>query len=216
MIQDKTIFVSYAASDSEWAAGLAAHLSPALRSCNVCMLTARDVPAGTDRLYQLRTMIEAATIVIILISADYFNDPGIQQTELPLILERKSSTRSRTTGLLLRPCLWDCVAWIHCLDDWTPAALSGMSPHDAERHLVEFTQRVMSSVTSSSSAHVDIPPSDPVAAVRARPGDDIKVLVAANSPSHGKIADKVLQRSLPTAHTLVGRPSLAAQVSTPP
>src|SRR4051812_1119204 len=65
-----------------------------------------DVTAGTERVRAVGAQLEAARIVLLLISPDFLAADNIFDDELQRALERHKAGTARVIPVILRPCPW--------------------------------------------------------------------------------------------------------------
>jgi DNA segregation ATPase FtsK/SpoIIIE-like protein len=97
------IFVSYAHEDDDLRRDLRAHLS-ALDYVDVW--DDREIGAGTKWNDEIEAEVDAADIILLLISKDFIASSYVKDVEIKKALERHRAKTSRVIPVLLRHCLW--------------------------------------------------------------------------------------------------------------
>jgi len=70
------------------------------------------IETGEDWNLKIQEAIEAATVAILLVSADFLTSKFIRNKEVPHILERRKKEGLRIFPVIIRPCAWDKVEWL--------------------------------------------------------------------------------------------------------
>lgn len=123
-IQPVAIFYSYAPEDEGLCNALEKHLA-LLRQQNVISeLHRRRIEAGKDWSQELDSYIDHASIILLLISADFFNSDYAYRREMQRALELHKAGKARVIPILLRPV------------DWTRAPFAHLSPLPTNRKSV--------------------------------------------------------------------------------
>lgn len=95
------VFVFYADEDVEYLTELEAHLAPIVRTCHLGLVAPRG-QWGDD----LRTKLEAAQIIVVLLSASLLTSKQCCEVELRHAFNRAAFGQARIIPVMLRPCLW--------------------------------------------------------------------------------------------------------------
>lgn len=75
--------------------------NPRLKIWHRAMITSGDVEK------QVAEAMEKANIIVPLLTANYFDDDRIFETDLPLLKRRYNAKEAEVAPVLLKPCLWD-------------------------------------------------------------------------------------------------------------
>jgi TIR domain len=70
-----------------------------------------DIAAGADRTHAADTRLEAADIILLLISPDFLASDFVGGVELKRALERHEARTALVVPVVLRPCLWQRAAF---------------------------------------------------------------------------------------------------------
>lgn len=107
MTKPLRIFIIYAREDAEFKDGLITALSPLKNQGWVESWHDSDIYAGDVWDEKIRENLEAADLILPLISAPYFASEYIQTVEIPAAFERLKAGTCRIVPVLVRACTWD-------------------------------------------------------------------------------------------------------------
>ncbi|GHO98487.1 hypothetical protein KSF_085350 [Reticulibacter mediterranei] len=100
------IFCSYARADEVWQRKLETHLSLLKRQGLISLWHDRNIVPGTDWATAIDVHLEAASVILLLISPDFFASDYCYGTELKRAMERHQANEARVLPILLRPVDW--------------------------------------------------------------------------------------------------------------
>jgi hypothetical protein len=101
------IFVSYAHEDDALRDELMTHLSLLVRQGLIAPWQDRSIRPGDDWESAIDENLEAADIVLLLVSADFMASDYIESKELRRALERHDAGEARVIPVILRPVDWE-------------------------------------------------------------------------------------------------------------
>ena len=107
------IFCSYANADEEWRKKLETHLSLLKRQGLVSFWHDRLIAPGTDWAKALDTHLETASVILLLVSADFFASDYCYGIEMKRALEREAAGEARVVPILVRPADWKSAPFAH-------------------------------------------------------------------------------------------------------
>src|SRR5262249_33170528 len=114
-----SIFISYSHKDENFRNELAAHLRVLERLGIITSWHDRRILAGSDWSREIDQHIDQASIVLCLVSADFFDSDYCWEKEMKRALVRHNAKQAVVIPILIRPVAWDR----------TPlAALQGLPP----------------------------------------------------------------------------------------
>ena len=87
------IFISYCHQDEHWKDRLLAHLEVLQMQDMLSLWVDTDIGAGEDWRAKIEEAIDAASIAILLISADFLRSKFIMGDEVPRIMTRRENVR---------------------------------------------------------------------------------------------------------------------------
>lgn len=97
------VFISYADRDEDLCRLLQAHLSVLQRQGHIQMWYNQQVPAGASWEDEIDRNLSRASVVLLLISADYVTSDYCFQTEMKHALARHAAGQARVIPILVRP-----------------------------------------------------------------------------------------------------------------
>jgi len=107
------IFCSYAHEDEAWLRKLETHLSLLKRQGLISFWYDRLITAGTDWAHAIDTHLETASIVLLLVSADFFASDYCVGIEMKRALERQEVGETRVIPILVRQVDWTDTPFAH-------------------------------------------------------------------------------------------------------
>jgi tetratricopeptide (TPR) repeat protein len=107
-----TVFISYSHKDEDWKNLLVTHLG-VLRDQRILNIWQdRLIEAGADWHANIREAMEAASIAVILVTANSLTSEYILNDEVPPLLERRRDEGVRIFPVVAEPCAWQAVEWL--------------------------------------------------------------------------------------------------------
>ncbi len=100
------VFVSYSHSDDESRAQLEEHLAQLRREGHVEAWTDRRIPPGSEWGTAIDDALEAAEIVLLLVSSSFLASDYCNDVELERALARHEAGTARVIPVIVRPCDW--------------------------------------------------------------------------------------------------------------
>ena len=146
----KKIFISYAREDEQWKNQLVRHLNVLRMNTYFKTWNDRDIEYGSDWRTEIENELSEASIVIMMISADYLISEFIINYEIPIILERRKKNELRAIPVILKPCPWSRVEWLNSIQVFGDGApLIGQDESKTEQYfsrLADDIHNVMGSI----------------------------------------------------------------------
>lgn len=99
------VFISYSKQDKELRDGLLAHLD-VLRGEGIITWHDRQILPGTEWDEEIKARLNAADIILLLISAAFLNTDYCKQVEIPEALRRHTAGEATVMPVILRSCGW--------------------------------------------------------------------------------------------------------------
>lgn len=100
------LFCSYAHEDEVWLRRLEVHLSLLKRQGLISLWHDRLISAGTDWTRAIDTHLETASIILLLVSADFFASDYCYGVEMKRALERQEAGEARVIPIVVRSVNW--------------------------------------------------------------------------------------------------------------
>jgi hypothetical protein len=126
-----TIFISYSHLDEEWKDRLVRHLAVSQKQGQLELWHDRMIGAGEDWERQIQAAMNAASVAILLLSANLLTSDFILREDVSRLLERRASEGLRIFPVVIKPCDWGAVDWLlrakyrgHCRDKRSITSLS--------------------------------------------------------------------------------------------
>jgi hypothetical protein len=101
-----SLFYSYSHKDEALRDELATHLSLLRRQGVISGWHDRRIAAGTEWAGQIDQHLEAADVILLLVSADFLASDYCYDKEMKRALERHGAGTARVIPVILRPCDW--------------------------------------------------------------------------------------------------------------
>lgn len=101
-----TVFVSYCHADSDLKDQLLKHLEPLRKLDLVETWHDRDIRPGEEWADRISDELEAADLILLLVSIDFINSEYCYSQELARALERHEEQSAIVVPVILRSCLW--------------------------------------------------------------------------------------------------------------
>jgi TIR domain len=100
------VFLSYAYQDHTFGRELEKHLSGLKRQGIISSWSNIDIVPGTEWHLQIRNHLNAAQIILLLISADFMASEFCYSIEMTRAIERHQVNQTRVLPIIVRPCDW--------------------------------------------------------------------------------------------------------------
>jgi hypothetical protein len=110
-----TIFISYSHEDKIWKDQLFKHLEALEVEMTVETWSDEHIAIGDTWLDEIEAAIDRSHIAILLVSVDFLNSRFIRDTEIPRLLERRSTNGMRIYPIVVRACTWPRIGWLGSL-----------------------------------------------------------------------------------------------------
>jgi Effector-associated domain 11/TIR domain len=105
--REQRMFISYSKSDRAYLDRFKSQLKPLERGGKLRTWDDTQLVPGEVWEQAIERELQAADIIVFLVSADLLNTDFIWEKELPIALARQSSQTARIVPILLRPCGWE-------------------------------------------------------------------------------------------------------------
>lgn len=101
-----TLFLSYSHKDEKWRVELETHLSMLKRQGILDVWHDRRIVAGEEFAQSISENLEAADIILLLVSPDFLNSDYCYDIEMTRAMEKHEEKRVRVLPVIVRPCDW--------------------------------------------------------------------------------------------------------------
>lgn len=162
------LFYSYSSRDEKLRTELEAHLAPLEHDRLILPWSSRAIPAGAEWDRAIRRELEAADIILLLISATFMQSDYIRSVELSRALERHERGDSVVIPVILRPCDWKTqrFARLQALPPGAAPVTSRRDRHRAWTDVVlgirQIAERSNSDTSKAQPSNIDHPELTPV------------------------------------------------------
>lgn len=100
------VFCSYAHKDAVWLRKLEAHLSVFKRQGLISLWHDRLISPGTNWAQEIDVHLETASVILLLVSADFFASDYCYGVEMKRALERHEANEARVIPIMVRQVEW--------------------------------------------------------------------------------------------------------------
>lgn len=100
------VFISYSHADDQYRAELQKHLALLQREGRVDVWHDHRIPAGGELETHISAELEAADVILLLVSADFLASDYCYSIELKRAMERHAARTAVVVPIILRPCDW--------------------------------------------------------------------------------------------------------------
>src|SRR3989440_12323769 len=97
------VFCCYSHADETWLRKLEIHLSLLKRQGLISLWHDRRIVPGADWAKAVDTHLETASVILLLVSADFLGSDYCYSIEMKRALERHASNEARVVPILVRP-----------------------------------------------------------------------------------------------------------------
>jgi hypothetical protein len=105
------IFIPYSHKDEDYRNQLDAQLAILRRAGIVEIWHDRRLVAGEEWDHAIKSELEAADIILLLVSPDFLNSNYIWDVEIARAMQRHETGEARVIPVILRPCAWDIASF---------------------------------------------------------------------------------------------------------
>jgi hypothetical protein len=100
------VFFAYAREDEQQCKKLVEHLSLLERSQRIAICSELDITAGQEREQEIKSKLNQAQIILLLISAGFLSSDFYWEKELGQAIERHEAGKARVIPVILKPVDW--------------------------------------------------------------------------------------------------------------
>src|SRR2546421_155493 len=98
------VFLSYAPEDELLLQQLETHLSSLKQQAMISTWYDQQIVPGTNRAKVIDQQLEQASLILLLVSADFLASDSRYQVEMKRALERHEAGEARVIPIVIRPC----------------------------------------------------------------------------------------------------------------
>ena len=166
-----SVFISYARADEQFREELVRHLGPLVLAKEIAILQDRDIRAGTQWQKKILDLLNAADIVLTLVSPYFFHSNFCIAVEMKRALERATAGEILLVPVLVRPIDWrgtDLATFQALPPNATPIS-KWPDRDDAYLSVASGLRRAIEDARSPVSKHPGVPLQPVAAPVAASP-----------------------------------------------
>lgn len=143
----RRVFISYSQADEPACERLEAHLKVLRRNNLLETWNARCIPAGEDGANEISANLNAADIILLLVSADFLASDYCWEVEMTRALRRHEEGSAVVAPVILKSCLWreSPLAKLNPLPKDGHPVVRWTDPDDAWLDVVQEIQRLITS-----------------------------------------------------------------------
>src|SRR2546421_11257368 len=140
-----SVFYSYAHEDEALQQQLETHLSLLRRQGLISEWHDREILPGAEWAGEIDAHLQTASIILLLISADFLASDYCYDEEMTRALERHKRGEARVIPIILRPCDWKTspFAQLQCLPGDGKAVTTWQNSDEAFRTIAEGMRRII-------------------------------------------------------------------------
>jgi hypothetical protein len=162
-----TVFISYSHKDEEWKDWVVNHLGVLRDQGLIVIWEDRQISAGAGWHADIQAALDAASIAVLLISANSLTSDYFLHAEVAPLIERRAKDGVRVFPLVVEPCAWQAVPWLRQMNlrpkDGRP--LSAGDEHQVNVDLAALTGEIYllvkrAALTSTEQSFVALNPDD--------------------------------------------------------
>jgi len=144
---DSRVFISYSHKDQKWLERLRVHLRPLVRDSDMEVWDDTRLQAGDAWRPEIKKAIGAASIAVLLVSADFLASDFVIQEELPALSNAADEGRLRILQLIVGPCRFEHTSLARFQTVNSPAdTLLSLNEYEREAVLARVAERIESAL----------------------------------------------------------------------
>jgi TIR domain/Bacterial sugar transferase len=158
-VKTPSVFVSYCREDRQWKDRVVNQLGVLEAQGLLDVWEDGKIGAGQDWMENIEQALDRASVGVLLISASYLVSDFINRVEVNRLLARRNGDGLMLVPILVKPCRWESVDWLHGLQVRPPGArpLSTMRKAHADAALKQVATEVQERLRRLSPASEDAP-----------------------------------------------------------
>ena len=112
MAEKQSVFISYSHRDTVWKDRFVRHLNVSVKQGHFVQWNDEQIGAGEDWYGKISAAMDAATVGVFLISADFLGSDFILREEVTRLIERREREGLHIVPVYLHKCDWEAVEWL--------------------------------------------------------------------------------------------------------
>jgi len=138
------VFISYSHKDEDLKDRLVTHLGVLQQEGFLDLWDDRRIGAGEDWYQEIQEAMDAASVAILMVSADFLTSNFILSEEVPRLLKRRDGEGMRVFPVIIKPCAWGHVKWLAQMNlrprDGNP--ISGGNEHQIDTAMAAIADEI--------------------------------------------------------------------------
>lgn len=145
------VFISYSHADRRWLDRLLRQLRPLVREGYIQVFSDKNIKTGADWRNEIQTALDAASIAVLLISADFLASDFIIDQELPRLLAGAASRGTIIMPVIVAPSLFETMSSLSRFQATNPPSrpLSAMRASERDTVLADLAREIHRIVSQS-------------------------------------------------------------------
>jgi hypothetical protein len=123
------VFISYAHEDELLWRELDTHLGALEHEGLIRVWSDHEIAPGSDWSEEILRELEAADLILLLISPDFLNSPYCYREEMGRAIERHKSGTARVVPIMLRSCIWEYTSFAKANIQGIPKEMNPVAEH---------------------------------------------------------------------------------------
>lgn len=145
------VFLSYSREDRRWLERLQVHLQPLMRDSLVDVWDDSRIQPGDEWRVEIRKAIEAASVAVLLISADFLASEFVASEELPALLEAAEKRGLKILQIIVSPSRFERTPLARLQTVNAPnSPLINLDDYQRESLLDRVAERIESTIQSAN------------------------------------------------------------------
>ena len=161
------IFISYSHDDSAYFDQVHEHLKAlGVNETQLEIWSDERIAAGSDWFDDIKTAIDDASLILMLISSSFLASEFIKNEEIPAALERQEKHYIKVIPLIIRDCAWKTHKWLSKMQlrpqdkHRRITSLASMSPSDRDSALARLSEEIDAILKNQSEVLHQIVPNN--------------------------------------------------------
>jgi hypothetical protein len=139
------VFVSYSHQDKRWVDELLVHLKPYVRSGSLEVWNTAEIASGTDWSDEIKRVLDAADLAVLVISPDFLASDFIAEHELPALLNKHREKGIAVLPIVVEASLWQAnpeLPQLQFLND-PSRPLASLGPLERKKTYASIAKRIL-------------------------------------------------------------------------
>ncbi len=149
-----SVFISYSHKDEVWKDRLLDHLGGLEEEGLLKIWNDRNLGAGDEWFEEIRNAMDAAKVAVFLVSAHSLKSKFIRHTEIPHLLERRTTQGMTFFPVIVKSCVWEELPWLSRFQarPLDGKALAGFQGNRRDSELAKIAKEILGIVRNGDLA----------------------------------------------------------------